>query len=97
MKTPTTELIHSSKLDTSKIAPELQIHVAATLVVHGDPFSKNPNNRNDKAGEIAQFCVPIPSRFVGKLKRHHIDEAFENLKASLIERLRKHGVLAHGE
>jgi hypothetical protein len=78
-------------------APELQIHCAATLIAHGDPFSKDPDKRMDKAGEIAQFCVPIDSKFVGKLKLHHIDEAFFKLRESILHKLRQHGVMASGE
>lgn len=98
MKSPITVVNEPlGKIDRIKQAPELQFHAAATLIVHGDPFSLDPTKRADRAGEIAQFCVPIPSKFVGRLKRHHIDEAFENLKLSILERLRSHGVMAQGE
>lgn len=98
MKSPITTVDQPlGKIQQSKVAPELQFHAAATLIVHGDPFSKNPAERADKAGEIAQFCVPIPSKFVGSLKRHHVDMAFDALKKSMLEKLRAHGVMAQGE
>ncbi len=81
----------------SKRPPELQIHASATLVAHGDPFSLKEEERRDLAGEVAQFCVPIESKWVGRLKRHHVDQAFESLKDSVLSRLRQHGVLAAGE
>jgi len=81
----------------SKEPPELQIHASATLVAPGDPFALNELDRKDMAGEIAQFCVPIESKWVGRLKRHHIDMAFESLKKSLYKKLREHGVMASGE
>lgn len=80
-----------------KIPPELQIHASATLVAHGDPLSIIKEERVDLAGEIAQFCIPIESKWVGRLKRHHIDMAFENLKKSVLKKLRSHGVMAGGE
>lgn len=86
-----------SALQRSKVAPELQFHVAATLIAAGDPFSTNPSDRQDKAGEIAQFCVPIPSKFVGRLKRSDVEKAFEAMREKILERLRAHGVMAHGE
>lgn len=86
-----------SALQRSKSPPELQFHAAATLIAPGDPFSTNPNDRQDKAGEVAQFCVPVPAKFVGRLKRIHVDKAFEALKEKMLERLRAHGVMANGE
>lgn len=86
-----------SQISTTKVAPELQFHAAATLVVHGDPFSTDPKKRADKAGEIAQFCVPIPSKFVGRLKRSDVEQSFESLKNAMLEKLRAHGVMANGE
>lgn len=81
----------------TKAIPELQLHASATLVMHGDPFAITQEEKKDLAGEIAQFCVPIDSKWVGNLKRHHIDNAFEKLKESVMLRLREHGVLAGGE
>ena len=81
----------------TKRPPELQIHAAATLVAAGDPFALSEDERNDLAGEIAQFCVPIESKWVGRIKRHHIDMAFDNLKENVIRKLRQHGVMASGE
>jgi len=80
-----------------KQAPELQIHASATLVMHGDPHGISNADRKDLAGEIGQFCVPIESKFVGRLKRHHIDMAFDALKHDVLKRLRGHGVMAAGE
>jgi len=85
------------ELQKSKEAPELQIHAAATLIIAGDPFALDLSKRQDQSGEIAQFCVPIESKFVGKLKRHHIDEAFLKLKESILLKLRQHGVMESGE
>lgn len=81
----------------TKQAPELLIHAAATLVMAGDPFALNPEQRRDKAGEIGQFLVQVDPRFVGKMKRHHVDMAFQSLKEKILEVLRKHGVMAGGE
>lgn len=81
----------------SKRPPELQIHASATLVMAGDPFALNDMERKDLAGEIAQFCVPIDSKWVGNLRRRHIDEAFENLKMHVYMKLKEHGVMAAGE
>ena len=81
----------------TKTPPELQIHASATLVMAGDPFAVDSEKRQDLAGEIAQFCVPSESKWVGNLKKSHIDNALEELKQSLIVRLREHGVLAPGE
>jgi len=81
----------------SKRPPELQVHASATLVSAGDPFSLNINDRQDLAGEIAQFCVPIESKWVGNIKRSHIDNVFEQLKESVMVKLREHGVLSSGE
>lgn len=86
-----------SSLQRSKSPPELQFHAAATLIAPGDPFSTNPSDRQDKAGEIAQFCVPVPPKFVGRLKRSDVEQAFTALKEKILERLRAHGVMAHGE
>ena len=80
-----------------KRPPELQIHASATLVAAGDPFSLTETERKDLAGEIGQFCVPIASEWVGRLKRHHIDMAFESLKKSIYIKLKEHGVMAAGE
>ena len=77
--------------------PELQIHASATLVAHGDPFAIDPTERQDLAGEVAQFCVPIESKWVGNLKRHHVEMAFDNLKENVMNKLRAHGVMAPGE
>lgn len=84
-------------METSQKAPELQIHAAATLVMAGDPFSLDPKDRADKTGEIAQFVVPIEPQHVGKLRKHHIDKVFENLKLSIMDKLRKHGVMEQGQ
>lgn len=81
----------------SKEPPELQLHASATLVAPGDPFALNEIDRKDLAGEIGQFCVPIEPKWVGRLKRHHIDMAFESLKKSIYQKLRDHGVMAAGE
>lgn len=78
-------------------APELVIHTAASLVSAGDPFSLNPEERQDKAGEICQFCVQVPSKFVGKLKKHNIEEAFYNMMQATLKKLREHGVMGIGE
>lgn len=77
--------------------PELQLHASATLVMAGDPFALNQEERKDLAGEIGQFCVPIESKWVGRLKKFHIDQAFESLKLSLYQKLKEHGVMAAGE
>lgn len=81
----------------SKRPPELQIHASATLVAAGDPFAISATERQDLAGEIAQFCVPVDSKWVGNLRRHHVDMAFDSLKQSLLKKLREHGVMASGE
>lgn len=81
----------------SQRPPELQLHASATLVSHGDPLAITKEERLDLAGEVAQFCVPIESKWVGRLKRHHIDQAFVQLKESLLTKLRQAGVMAAGE
>lgn len=91
------DIVKASSLHKSKAPPELHLHAAATLVVHGDPFNANPDLRQDKTGEIAQFAVIVQPQFVGRLKRTNIDEAFDNLKKSIVDKLRKHGVMAAGE
>lgn len=91
------EIVPAKSLHRAKAPPELHIHAAATLVVHGDPLNTNPEMRQDKTGEIAQFAVIVQPQFVGRLKRHNLDEAFENLKKSILEKLRAHGVMANGE
>jgi len=91
------KIVEAKSLHRAKAPPELQFHVAATLVSHGDPTSINPDDRQDKAGELAQFAVTVPAQFMGRLKRHHVDNAFLNLKESILAKLREHGVMAGGE
>jgi len=81
----------------SKRPPELQIHASATLIMAGDPFALDEIERKDLKGEIAQFCVPIESKWVGQLKRHHIEQAFVSLRSSIYQKLREAGVMAAGE
>lgn len=81
----------------SKRPPELQFHASATLISAGDPFAIDTEERQDLAGEIGQFCVPVESKWVGRIKRHHIDQVFESLKTEMLKKLREHGVLAAGE
>jgi len=89
----------SAELDRrrTKTPPELQIHASVTMVSHGDPFAIEKDKRQDLAGEIAQFCVPIESKWVGRLKRHHVRNAFNSLCEDTIKKMREHGVLAAGE
>ena len=98
MKSPI-ETVSTSvgNIHKTKSPPELVLHCAATLVSAGDPFSKNPADRQDKAGEICQFCVNVPAKFVGRLHRFNIDEAFMKMKEATLEKLRAHGVMAAGE
>lgn len=86
-----------SHLNKAAQVPELQLHASATLVVPGDPFGLTPEQRQDKAGEVAQFAVVVPPQFMGRLRRAHVEEAFRNMQESIIERLRKHGVMTNGE
>lgn len=96
---PLTTQVATKELDRRrrKVPPELQIHASATLVAHGDPLSIKQEERVDLAGEIAQFCVPIDSKWVGNLRRRDIDNVFEQLKQSLLTKLRENGVMAGGE
>jgi len=81
----------------SKRPPELQIHASATLVAHGDPFALDEIERKDLSGEVAQFCVTIESKWLGQLKKHHIEKAFAGLSKSVYIELKKHGVFSAGE
>jgi hypothetical protein len=98
-KSSTTISVAISEMDKrrKKRPPELQIHAAATLIMHGDPFALNEMERKDLAGEVAQFCVPIEAKWVGNLKKKHLDQAFESLKVNVYLKLREHGVMAAGE
>lgn len=93
----TTDHVSVGQIDKRKSQPELQIHAAATLVAPGDPFAINPEERKDKAGEIGQFVVVVDSKFMGRLRAYHIDNAFQALKENLMQKLRAHGVMAAGE
>jgi hypothetical protein len=97
MKTSVEIAVKEMDKRRKKQPPELQIHASATLIMAGDPFSLNEIDRKDLAGEIAQFCVPIESKWVGNLRRHHIDQAFESLKMSVYQKLKEHGVMKAGE
>ena len=97
MKTTVDMAVKEMDKRRKKEPPELQIHASATLVMAGDPFALNNMDKKDLSGEIGQFCVPIDSQWVGRLKRHHIDMAFETLKKSIYVKLKEHGVMAAGE
>ena len=63
----------------TKNPPAIQFHAAATLVQPGDPFSSDPEKRQDLAGEIAQFCIDIDPKWVGNLKGSQVEQIFKNL------------------
>lgn len=92
-----TEHIGKHQIHKTRQAPELVFHTAATYVMAGDPFSKNPEMQQDKAGEICQFCVQIPAKYVGKLRRFNIEEAFHKMMLATLEKLRENGAMAAGE
>lgn len=97
MKTTVELAVKEMDKRRKKEPPELQLHASATLIMAGDPFALDSIAKKDLSGEICQFCVPIDSKWVGRLKRHHIDMAFESLKKSIYQKLREHGVMAAGE
>lgn len=86
----------NSKLEFGK--PETQIFAAIQLVgAAEDPLSTDPNKRNDKVHEVCQFCVRVPEQFTGNLHVEAVNKAFEHLKLSCIDRMRKAGILKAGE
>lgn len=92
-----TEATSVGNIHKQKSPPELVLHCAASLVTAGDLTAKNPADRQDKAGEICQFCVQVPAKFVGRLHKINIDEAFDKMKEATLAKLRQHGVMKAGE
>jgi hypothetical protein len=91
------KIVRATELHRAKVAPELHLHVAATLVSHGDHTSLNPEERKDRQGEVAQFALVIEPKWMGKLRRCHVDQAFKQFRDTMLQRLRAHGVMAQGE
>ena len=92
-----TKYVNRQQFEQMKEAPELHIHVAATLVKPGDPHSIQSEKRQDLTLELGQYAVRIEPQYVGRLKMSHINQSMRNLEVKVVECLRKAGAFQGGQ
>ena len=76
---------------------ELQIHAMASLIKPGDPFSIDPDKRNDESTELGQFAVQYPKEVYGTITKNQVMNSMCALGETIVAKLRTAGALRQGE